>query len=320
MGNIAVVAGAKENIIEDIRQVCRRWGDDLDTLIATGKDIRSIVIEQASALFVPENLVLVIIDPEAGLMTALKRQIDVLAGKARVLIYVTGDPSAIHKVTGGDLVTPEQEREKRIQETVRMFLRKYEKKMTHEAFSMLTSRIRDASILESELMKLVNFVGERKDIKSKDILAVVTETHEDNLFTLFDAIAKRDEKEVLSIFENLMVNGVHILAIHSYLCKQVRLLLQAKDMEAAFRDTLEYQAFAKAFNRWKEGLELKPFDRKQYLSYQKPYYAYNLSKTSRRLGKPMLISFLNMLTIFERDMKSGTKYDRVRLECGLLKA
>jgi hypothetical protein len=320
MAGMVVVSGTKENVMEDIHGVCRRWGDNLEILIATGKDLRNVVIGQVSSLFTPQNLVLVIVDPDKGIVAELRGHIADFAKRANVLVYVTGDASEIHGLLGGDLVVPEKDREKRVQEAVRGVLRRYEKKMTHEAFGLLTARIRDESILEPELMKLVNFVGDRKEIKSRDIFAVVTETHEENMMTLFDAIAKRDKKEVVAIFENLMLNGVHVLAIHNYLVKQIRLLLQSKDMEGMFSGVPDYQTFAKAFSRWKEGLEIKPGDKRQYLPFQKPYYAFNLSKTSRRLGGQMLVSFLAMLAEFDLEVKSGTKYDRMRLECGLLKA
>jgi len=321
MAGMVVVSGTKENVMEDVHGVCRGWGDNLEIVIAAGKDLRNVLLEQVSSLFTAHNLVLVIVDPEKSLLAELKSPIVDFSERAHVLVYVTGDASEAHKLLGGDLVAPEKDREKRVQETVRGVLRKYEKKMTHEAFGLLTGRIRDESILEPELMKLVNFVGDRKEIRSRDIIAIVTETHEETLITLFDAIAKKDKKEVMTIFENLMLNGVHVLAIHNYLVKQIRLLLQSKDMEGAFSTGVpDYQAFAKAFSRWKEGLDMKPGDKRQYLPYQKPYYAFNLSKTSRRLGRQMLVSFLSMLAEFDGEVKSGTKYDRIRMECGLLRA
>ncbi len=320
MGNVAVVAGTKENILEDIHSISRSWGDDLEQIIAAGKDTQSIIIEHSSALFVSPKSILILVDPEKDVLGELKRQIEVLKGRIHLLVYLTGDPAGIHALVGGELITPEREREKRLEETVRGFIRKHGKKMTHEAFTLLTGRIRDEAILESELMKVINFVGDRKDIKSKDVLAVVSETHEENLFALFDALAAMDKKAMLSVLENLFLDGVHILAIHGYLVKQIRLLLQAKDMEEFFEGTSDFRVFSKAFSRWKEGLELKPLDRRQYLAYQKPYYAFSLSKTGRKLSRQRLVSFLRMLAFLDGYIKSGTKHDRVRLECGLLKA
>ena len=170
------------------------------------------------------------------------------------------------------------------------------------------------------MTKLINFIGERTEIRSKDVLAVVTETHEDSLFSLFDELSKMKKKEALNIFENLLLNGLHMLAIQGFLVKQTRLLLQAKDIEGIFQSGSEYALFQKTFNRWKEGLELKPIDKKQHFPYQKPFYAYNLSKTSQKFKKRELIDFFDALTNFDIKVKRGSKFDRILLEHGLLEA
>jgi DNA polymerase III delta subunit len=241
-----------------------------------------------------------------------------LKERTHIIVYLTAPPSEGHKLIEGRTVVMEQKKERRIEERVRSFIRKYEKKMTHEAFRLLLDRIRDESVLESELTKLVTYVGDRRDIKSRDILAVGAQTHEESLISLFDALAKKDKKEAIAIFENLLLNGFNILAIHSFLVKQIRLLLQAKDMEEIFKASPEYGVFAKTFGKWKEGMELKPLEKKHYLPFQKPYYAFNLSKTSQRMSKKDLLAFFDMLAQFDVRVKSGTKHDRAFLEYGLI--
>ena len=88
-------------------------------------------------------------------------------------------------------------------------------------------------------------------------------------------------------------------------------------MEEVFSASPEYGVFAKTFGKWKDGIEIKPLERKQYLPFQKPYYAFNLSKTSQKLSKRDLIALLDMLAALDLSIKSGTKFDRVRLEEGL---
>jgi DNA polymerase III delta subunit len=191
--------------------------------------------------------------------------------------------------------------------------------MTDKAFDLLMERIKDESVLESELTKLVAFVGEKNTIESKDIRTIVGETHEDSLMALFEAFQKFDKKEMLAIFENLIDNGQYILAIHSYLVNQIRLLLQTKDMEEMVREGVEYPVFAKAFKKWKEDLDLQSSEKRRYLPYQHPYYAYKLSKVGHNISQKDLLAFFEMLTTFDAQVKRGTKYDRVRMEYGLLK-
>jgi DNA polymerase III delta subunit len=237
-----------------------------------------------------------------------------------VIIYTTSVPSDALKNMAGSVAIMEKDKETRIRKNVLGLMKKYDKKMTDKAFRLLMERIKDESILVAELIKVINYVGDRPKIDSKDIQAIVTETHEDNFMTLFDAMAKMDKKEALSIFENLLANGVHVLAIHSYLLRQIRLLLQAKDTEELFKASPEYGIFVKAFAKWKDDLELKPSEKKHYFPYQKPYYAYKLSKISRKTAKERLVALLEMLTTFDAHVKRGTRYDRIRLECGLLEA
>lgn len=315
---IIIAIGSKENMAEDIQALSRQMVDDPLVTVVAAKEAKNAVIEKASALFIEGNSVLVLVDPDRGLVHDMRRQLHLLRERIQVILYLSSPPSDDHRLIEGRTVVMEQKKERRIEERVRNFIRKYEKKMTHEAFRLLLDRIRDESVLESELIKLVNYVGDRRDIRSKDILAVVAETHEESLISLFEALARKDKGEAIAIFENLLLNGFNILAIHSFLVKQIRLLLQAKDMEEIFRASPEFAIFAKTFGKWKEGMDLKPLDKRQYLPFQKPYYAFNLSKTSQGMSRKDLMSFFDMLAEFDVRIKSGTKHDRALLECGLI--
>ncbi|OPY72050.1 MAG: DNA polymerase III subunit delta [Syntrophorhabdus sp. PtaU1.Bin050] len=318
MNRIMLAVGTKENMTGDLHAIAQKWTNDPKLLIATGKEVKTAVINTASTLFLSENTVLVLVDPDSSLLGSLKSQLDALKERIPVILYTTSPPSEALKDISGSVSLMEKDKATRIRKNVLTFLKQYDKKMTDKAFRVLMERIRNESILESELMKIVNYVGDKTNIDSKDIQAIVAETHEDSFITLFDAIAGMDKKEVLSIFENLIENGVHILAIHSYLVRQIRLLLQAKDIEGLFKTPPEYPAFSRTFGKWKEGLELKPLEKKHYFPYQKPYYAHKLSKVSRKTTKQVFIAFLEILTMLDTHIKKGTRYDRIRLECGLL--
>ncbi len=320
MKEIVIALGAKENIQEDIHVLAGELHKDPQIVIASGKDIRKAVIEMASNMFINENLVLVIIDPDGDLADELKGHLEGLKERISVVIFMTGASDKIAERIKGRVIILEQDKEKRLKGKVRSFLRKYGKKMTDKAFDLLGERIRDESILESELMKLIAYVGDKQTIESKDIRAIVAETHEDTLMLLFDAFQKTDKKEMLAVFENLMENGQNILAVHSYLVNQIRLLLQTKDMENMVDERSEYPVFAKAFKHWKEGLDMKSSEKRRYLPFQHPYYAYKLSKIGQKITTGDLLAFFDMLTDFDVQVKSGTKYDRVRMEYGLLKA
>jgi DNA polymerase III delta subunit len=321
MKDIIIAVGSKENLLEDIHVIARQLVNNPEIIIASGKEkeMRNIIIEKASNLFINENLVLVVIDPGQALVGALKGQLETLKEKISVVIFSTSASDKISEHIDGKVIVLEQDKEKRLKGKVRSFLQGHAKKMTDKAFDLLTERIKDESILESELTKLIAYVGEKNTIESKDIKAIVGETHEDSLMALFEAFQKFDKKEMLAIFENLIDNGQYILAIHSYLVNQIRLLLQTKDMEEMVREGVEYPVFAKAFKKWKEDLDLQSSEKRRYLPYQHPFYAYKLSKVGHKISKRDLLSFFEMLTTFDAQVKRGTKYDRIRMEYGLLK-
>jgi DNA polymerase III delta subunit len=320
MSEFIIAVGTKENLSGDIHALGKKWSPDAQVIVASGKDIKPTVIEKASALFLEDNLVLILVDPDKTIFDELAGQLDRLRERIHIVIYATSALPDHLKSIAGTITVMDKDKETRMRKSVLAFLKHYDKKMTDKAFRSLVERIKDESILESELMKLVNYIGEKSSIDSRDIQAIVVEMHEENLITLFEAIAKMDKEEVLTIFENLLTNGLHILAIHSYLVRQIRLLLQAKDMEELYRANPDYGTFAKTFGKWKEDLEIKTSEKKHYFTYQKPFYAHKLSKASRRIPRQTLVSFFNSLTMSDVRMKRGTRFDQTHMERDLLEA
>ena len=319
MSKFLVAVGSKENVVEDIHILARRFGEHPGIVIAQGKDLRQVVIEKASNLFLAEELVVAIVDPTAQDVAVLRPHLDALKERVGVVVYFTSDAGELAESLGGKVIVLEKDREKRIRQRVLSILKANGKKMTDKAFNLLTSRVRDESILEQEVLKLIGYSGERATIESRDIRAIVTETNEETLMALFDAFSRMDKKEVLTIFEDLLENGQHILAIHSYLVNQMRLLIQAKDLEPFVQDAKAYPAFSAEFKRWKDSVSVSTSGRKRYLPFQHPYYAFKLAGTSRKLSRKSLVEFYEFLSSLDVKIKTGTKHDRVLMEYGLLK-
>jgi DNA polymerase III delta subunit len=320
LNEILIVVGTKENIASDISILGTKWSPNAQVIVPTGKEMKTLIVEKASALFLDENLVLVLVDPDKNVITELKDQLDILRDRIHIIIYSTTTPPDYLKNISKQILFMDKDKETRIKKRVLAFLRQYNKKMTDKAFKALVERIKDESNLESELIKVINYIGDKSNIDSKDIHIIVTQLHEDSLITLFDAMAKLDREEMLKIFENLLRNGVHILAIHSYLVRQIRLLLQAKDMEELYRANPDYTTFVKILGKWKQDLEIKTSEKKHYFPCQKPFYAHKLSKASRKIPKQTLISFFNSLTIADVRTKRGTRFDQIYMERDLLGA
>ena len=315
---IFIAVGTKENLASDIHILGNKWSQNPRVLVVSGKDIKATIIEKTSALFLEENLVLILVDPDKAIFDELRHQLDILRERIHIVIYTTSSPPDYLKKISHEMLIMDKDRETRIKKRVLAFLKQHGKKMTDKAFRALVEKIKDESNLESELMKAINYIGEKSSIDSKDIHAIVTEMQEDSLISLFDTFAKLDKKGVLKVFENLIQNGVHILAIHSYLVRQTRLLLQAKDMEELCRTNQDYGTFVKTLSKWKDSLEIKTSEKKHYFPYQKPFYAHKLSKIGRKIPRQTLISFFNNLTMSDVKMKRGTRFDQIHVERDLL--
>ena len=69
----------------------------------------------------------------------------------------------------------------------------------------------------------------------------------------------------------------------------------------------------------KEDLDGVPLEKKHYLAFQKPFYAFNLLRASRKYTREDLLSFLDMLAHFDAKVKKGTRHDRTNFEAGFLR-
>jgi DNA polymerase III delta subunit len=281
------------------------------------KDVKSLIIEKASALFIEDNQVLVLIDPLPKTLESLTEQIEILRQRVYLVVYSTTHNPDLRSLLGVTPMVREKEREGRIKARVLAMSKQYGKKMTDKAFALLKERVRDEAFLETEIMKLIDYVGERKTIESRDVSVTVSAGHEDSLIMLYDALATRQRKEISRIFVHLLGQGLHVLAIHNFLTKQMRLLLHAKDTASLFSEHSEYKLFSKVIAKMKDQVNFSPLDKKQYLPFQKPFYAFTLSKTSAKFSAKELEAFLAVLARFDMSVKRGTKHEVTRLESGI---
>jgi hypothetical protein len=317
MDRITLAFGAVENTSEDIHILARKCVENPIILVAREQDIKGLVIEKASALFIEENLVLVLIDPQLKTIEGLTKQIEILRQRVHLVVYSTIHSQDLGAVLGVTPIILEKEREGRIKARALAMSKQYGKKMTDKAFALLKDRIRDEAFIDTELMKLIDYVGDRKTIESRDVSATVSTGHEDSLIMLYDALATRQRKEISRIIVHLLDQGLHVLAIHNFLVKQMRLLLHAKDTASLFSERPEYKSFSKIVARMKDQVDFSPLDKKQYLPFQKPFYAFTLSKTSAKFSAKELEAFLAVLARFDMSVKRGTKHEVTRLESGI---
>ena len=64
MGEIIVAIGSKDNLVEDISLLARKWLDSPKIVALTGPTMKAGIAEKASALFLDTNIVLALLDAD----------------------------------------------------------------------------------------------------------------------------------------------------------------------------------------------------------------------------------------------------------------
>ena len=80
------------------------------------------------------------------------------------------------------------------------------------------------SEINSEIVKLKQFVGEAPKATAADILQVISKVKVDSVFELTDAIGKRDRVEALTCLANLLEHGQNELGTMAMISRHVRVL------------------------------------------------------------------------------------------------
>lgn len=104
------------------------------------------------------------------------------------------------------------------------------KKLSSQAAaSLLEQTGLDLHLLESELEKLVTYVGDRETIELGDVKEVVSSQRAYTIFELLRLIGRRESHQALHALRRLIRAGEPPLAILALMGRQVRILWQTKD-------------------------------------------------------------------------------------------
>lgn len=315
MAGILIKSVAKSSLLSDIQETAQRLNRFPKVLVLEGKEIKEGILKLSSSLFPQENLVLFLVDPEKETLKNLKRQLDELGKKIWIIIYET-------KGKGGVDVQSytRTEREKIIRKKIISFLKQFGKTMTDKAYSLFMQKVTDDTSLENELLKLVNYVGERQEIRSKDVEAITTGFEEETLISLFETIKEMDKKTMIEVIDNLLMRGTSPLMIHAYFCRVVRLLMQGKEIVNLLDPYDSEGGFFRKFSDLKNLFSFIPEDKKNYFPYLNPRYALNIAGIANRMPFRRLKDLYNSLTAYDLNVKTGTRFERTRLETVLLRS
>ena len=105
----------------------------------------------------------------------------------------------------------------------------FEKQITPRAFSQLRTRTGgDMHTIAESINKIVDFVGDKRQIDEQDIRNIVTQNTFDNIFDLTDAIGKRSIGQALKSLYEVIESGQEPILVNSTITRQFRFALQAK--------------------------------------------------------------------------------------------
>jgi DNA polymerase-3 subunit delta len=87
----------------------------------------------------------------------------------------------------------------------------------------------DIDTFSDNLEKLIDYIGDEKEITSKDVAFVLKRTKEDPIYELTNAVAERNAEQSLFFLNSLLLENFHPLQILASMTNQIRKLVVAKD-------------------------------------------------------------------------------------------
>ncbi|HHV27524.1 MAG TPA: DNA polymerase III subunit delta [Tissierellia bacterium] len=146
--------------------------------------------------------------------------------------------------------------------------------------------------LENEIIKLVNFTGDRKEINVKDIDEVMTKSLDTNIFNLLNSIGEKDINNSLKVFHEMCVSNEPIPLILYMIIRQLRLILMLKLLKE------------------------KGYDKRTIMGKLRiGDYQYKIfSNQSKNFSNAKLEESLNLCLESDENIKTGVMDDKLALE------
>ena len=108
-------------------------------------------------------------------------------------------------------------------------LGKHNKKMKDPAYASLCEKTGfDLRTFTDNLIKLIDFIGDREEITASDVSFVVKRTKQDPIYEFTNAVTDKNVEDGLFYLNSLLAGGAHPLQILTALVNQIRRLLVVK--------------------------------------------------------------------------------------------
>lgn len=131
----------------------------------------------------------------------------------------------------------------------------------------------DLRLLDQEIGKLLTYVGQGRSISRDDVERLVSYVREASIFDLVDAVGTRNTKLAMQLTEKLIDDGRHPLYILHMITRQIRILLQTRELQAKKAEPDDIRAL----------LGLHPYPMKKALAQAPNFSAEQLEEILRRL-------------------------------------
>jgi DNA polymerase III subunit delta len=192
-------------------------------------------------------------------------------------------------------------------------------RLSAEAWSLL-GRKTGFELRESlgAVEKLITYTGERPQIETADVEAVIGRTKEDTIFELTAALSGRNLSLAIRTLHELLDQGLHPLMIMTMITKEVRFLFQAKLLIASgrlgsFSTEMDYGRFQKTVYPAVRKLAGDKGDAIA-LASQHPFVVYQALKNAGRFSRAELVVFLEQLLRTDLALKTAGHEPRPLLE------
>ena len=141
------------------------------------------------------------------------------------------------QVPKGFVKADRDQQDKTFRENAQHILAKSDKQISPDAFAMMRDMLGPGlRHFNVSLEKLIQYVGERKNITRDDVTAVLERTKQDPIFELTNALGERNLINALAVLNNLFVNEFNPLQAIAAIANLMRRLLLIDDVKSRYKD------------------------------------------------------------------------------------
>jgi DNA polymerase-3 subunit delta len=91
-------------------------------------------------------------------------------------------------------------------------------------------------LLSQEIDKLLSYVNRDRSVTEDDVHLLVTDVREASVFDMVDALGRRDGAAAMQLLHLCIDAGAHPLALQAMVARQIRILIQVKELAQAGAD------------------------------------------------------------------------------------